>query len=54
MKQRLQVHEHRVLAGRDHVLVMEVRGLERVQQRDVAAQPFVEPVHRISRLALRG
>jgi hypothetical protein len=42
VKQRLQVHQHRMLARRDEVFMVHVGGAQEVEERQVAALPLVE------------
>ncbi|MBB5959201.1 hypothetical protein FHS29_005821 [Saccharothrix tamanrassetensis] len=43
VEQRLDVHQHRLVAARDQVLVVHVGAVDRVEQGDQRAQPVVEP-----------
>src|SRR5690606_42163813 len=51
MEQRFEVHEDRILAGRNQILLVEVGGLHRVEEREEAALPLVEPFDLLGRLA---
>ena len=42
VEERLEIHHHGVLAGRDQVLVVHVRGAEEVEQGEIAPLPLVE------------
>ena len=45
MEQRLQIHQHRLLAGGDEIFEMHVGCLKDVEQRKVAALSLVEATH---------
>ena len=54
VEERLQVHEHGVLARGDEVLQVEVHGRQQVEQRQRAALPPVEALEGLARVTARG